>query len=337
MNYNVLWVDHNYLGGKELFKTETQNFTIEGIDFSFGSCKTEEDIIEKAQGFDCILCCGNPPITRRVLESLPKCKVVIRYGIGTNSVDLEAASDLEKVVYYMPGFCFEELVMHASGMVLALLRNLRIYDAGIRSGSWPKGTGKKPRRLSGLTVGLFGFGVSARPMAQVFSKGFKSKVIAYDPFVDVQEAMELGVRMVGFDELLRESDVISIHAPLNSSTHNVFNKEAFRKMKDGSILVNVSRGGIINEMDLIEALKLGKLGGAGLDVFEKEPISKDSPLLSMEQVILTPHTAFYGEESLEAQHQIAMKLVVGAARGELSKRNVANQKVLGKLSSWKIL
>ncbi len=328
----VVVLDYPYLGGLDLFKTEKEQMEKNNIDLVFADCKNEEDIITAASDADVILCCGNPPITRKVISSLKNCKVVVRYGIGVNSVDLEAATEYSKIVYFMPGFCAEELVLHATALIMNLLRNVSYYDSGIREGNWPKAKGYMPRRLSNLTVGLYGFGASARPMAAVFKNGFKSKVIACDPFVNDELYNNYDVEKVSFDELLERSDIISIHAPLNKETYHIFNKDAFSKMKDTSMIVNIARGSLINENDLIDALESGQIKYAGLDVFEKEPIDKNNPLLKMDNVVLTPHSAFYGEESLRNQHLTATRLVINTLVDDIIvKENVANKEVLKKL------
>lgn len=328
----VVILDYSYLGGIELFQLERDEFKKNEINLIFANCKTEDDIIDVALDADIILCCGNPPITRRVISSLHNCKAVVRYGIGVNSIDLEAATEFNKLVYNMPGFCDEELVIHASALILNLLRNVSFYDSNIRRGSWPKARGYIPRRLSNMIIGLYGFGSSARPMAKVFSEGFNSKVIACDPFVSDDVYGDYGVERVCFDELLIQSDIISIHAPLNESTYHRFNMDAFKKMKSTAMIINISRGPLINEVELIEALNLGLIGYAGLDVFEKEPINQENPLLKMDNVVLTPHSAFYGQESLQNQHITAIKLVVETLiNNEIIKANVANKSVLIKL------
>lgn len=329
----VIILDYPYLGNKELFEIEKQELKKNNIDLVLEDCKTEEDIISKAKDVDIILCCGNPPITRKVLSALPDCKVVIRYGIGVNSVDLNAATELGKIVYNMPGYCAEELVIHASALILSVLRNINYYDSNIRKGNWPKAKGNLPRRLSNMIVGLYGFGASARPMARVFKDGFNSTVIASDPFINDELFEKYGVKKVSFDELISVSDIISIHAPLNKYTYNIFNKEVFNKMKDSSMIINIARGPLINEEDLIDALQSGHIKYAGLDVFEKEPIDKNNPLTKMDNVVLTPHSAFYGEESLQNQHITAAKLVIDTLiYNQVSKKNVANRDVLSKNS-----
>lgn len=329
----VVLVDTFYLGSEEPFTTEIEALRENSIELVFANCRTEDEIIEAAIDADIILCSGNPPITRKVLGSLPKLKAAIRYGIGVNSVDLEAATEFNKIIYFMPGFCSEELVLHATALILSLLRNINFYDSSIRKGNWPKRKGNVPRRLSNMIVGLYGFGASARPMANVFKNGFCSEVIACDPFVNDSYYEEYGVEKVSFDELLSKSDIISIHAPLNDETRHIFNKEAFSKMKNSAMIINIARGPLINEQDLIEALQSGQIKFAGLDVFEKEPIDKDSPLLTMDNVVLTPHSAFYGEEALQNQHSIVVKLVLNTLiDNKIVKENVANRDVLTNLN-----
>lgn len=328
-NGKVVLLDYSYLGGLELFKTEEEELKNNSIDLVFAECKTEEDIIKVAIDADIILCCGNPPITRKVISNLKNCKAIIRYGIGVNSVDLKAATEFKKIVYYMPGFCAEELVIHASALILNLLRNVNYYDSNIRKGSWPKAKGNLPKRLSNMVIGLYGFGASARPMAQVFKNGFNSTVIACDPYANDSLYEEYGVKKVSFDELLYNSDVISIHAPLNNETYHIFNKEAFSKMKSSAMIINISRGPLIDEKDLIDALLAGEIKYAGLDVFENEPIHLDNPLLNMNNVVLTPHSAFYGEESLHNQHLKSAELVINTLiHKNIAVENVANKNVL---------
>jgi len=322
-------VDYNYLGDENLFSFEIEAAKENNIELVLERCKTEEDIISVAKDAEIIHCCGNPPITRNVLNKLNKCKYIIRYGIGVNSVDLAAATELNKIVYNMPGFCTEELAIHASALVLNLIRNINYYDSRIRSGEWPKTKGITPVRLSNMTLGLYGFGGSAKPMAEIFNGGFKSRVITNDPYVDMSVCDKYGVEKVSFDELLEQSDIISINAPLNQDTYHTFNMETFRKMKNTAMIINIARGPLIDEEDLIEALRTGEIRYAGLDVFEKEPIDLNSPLLKMENVVLTPHSAFFGEESLKNQHETAARLMLESLINKNTViENVANKDVL---------
>lgn len=328
-NGKVVIIDYSYLGGLELFKAEDEAFRENNLEVIYAECKTEDDIINVAGDADAICCCGNPPVTRKVISNLKNCKIIVRYGIGVNSVDLKAATEFNKIVYFMPGFCAEELVMHASALILNLLRNVSYYDSRIRCGEWPKAKGIVPKRLSNLTVGLYGFGASARPMVQVFKNGFNSTVIASDPYVKDNMFEKYGIKKVSFDELLAQSDIISIHAPLNNQTRHIFNKDAFKKMKSNSMIINIARGPLINEKDLIDALASGEIKYAGLDVYEKEPVSPDNPLLKMDNVVLTPHSAFYGEESLHNQHLTSARLVTEMlVNKNIITENVANTDIL---------
>lgn len=321
-------LDHNYLGSIDLFKTEIDICNKHNIEINLEKCKSEEDIINVAKDADIVLCCGNPPITDNVINNLPKTKAYIRYGIGVNSVNIDSATLNNKIVYNMPGFCTEELAMHASALVLNILRNINFYDTNIRNGLWPKALGPKPRRLSNMTIGLFGFGGSAKELAKIFKDGYGSKIIAYDPYLPNEVFNEYGVENVSLFELLSSSDVISIHSPLNDDTKGIFNAEFFKKMKSNSIIINIARGEIINQKDLVDALENGEIGFAGLDVFEKEPISLNDKILSMGNVIMTPHSAFYGEESLQVQHETAAYLIKKTLIDkEVVKENLFNKSI----------
>ncbi|MGE4282477.1 MAG: C-terminal binding protein [Clostridia bacterium] len=337
VSFKAVVVDCNYWDNEGCFDIEQQVINEKGGELVLYHLTSEDDIIDKAKDADILLCCGNPPITRKVIENI-KAKCIVRYGIGVNSVDLEAASEKGKVVYFMPGFCHEELVTHASALILSLLRNICYYDSSIRKGEWPKGKGPMPTRLSDMTVGLFGFGTSARPMADVFRKGFKSRVISCDPYMDYNAAKEHDVEVVTFDELLEQSDIVSLHAPLVKDTYHIFNKEAFKKMKKSSMIVNISRGPLINEEDLAQALANGEISCAGLDVFEKEPLSSDSSLRELNNTVFTPHSAFYGVESLKNMHVISAKLISDVFQSRIiHKRNVANKDILDSLVDYQMV
>ena len=328
---NVSILDSNYWGRGDVFQAEERllhslGYTLEKLD-----CKGEAEIIKQASQSRIFLCCGNPPITRKVLEQT-LAKVIIRYGIGFNSVDLKAATDAGKIVYYMPGFCNEEIATHAAALALACLRNVGYYNQLMKAGQYPKSAGPAPRRLSGLTVGLFGFGDSAKILADMFRLGFKSRVIAFDPYVTGETAAKHGVALVDFDTLLRESDIVSLHAPLTDGTRHIFNRTAFCKMKPGAILINIARGPLVCEEDLAWALKEGKIQAAGLDVLETEPPRSDNPLLHLENVVLTPHSAFYGVESLENQHTISSMLMENfISHRKILSKYIANKEILTKL------
>lgn len=271
--WNAVIVDRDYgsvsLENQEYIK---QQYAKNGINLRLAHYRTPEEILENCKDADAILGTGNPPITREVLEGLTNLKVVQRFGIGVNSIDLKAADETGTLILYMPGFCVQELAIHASALILNLLRNVSFYDRRIRAGQWPKAAGYVPRNPKDLVLGLYGFGGSARPLYDIFYHGFGTKVITCDPYVKKDIKENYDVKIVSFDELLNRSDIISIHAPLTEETHHIFNREAFSKMKNDAMIVNISRGGLIDQEALAWALDIGQIRFAGLDVFEQEPL-----------------------------------------------------------------
>ena len=322
--------DYGSVTCEDLSKLQ-QEFEAAGIKLELAHFKSENEIVEGCQDAEAILGTGNPLMTEKVLKGLPNLKVIQRFGIGVNSINLDAATTYGKVAMFMPGFCVDELAAHAASLILGLIRNTCYYDRSIRNGEWPKAKYYVPKAISEITLGLYGFGGSAKPLYNIFKNGFNSRVITCDPYVPEEVRKKYDVEFVDFDTFLKESDVVSIHAPLNNETHHIFNKEAFKKMKNDSIIVNISRGSLINEEDLAEALKGGEIRGAGLDVFETEPLASESPLRNMDNVILTCHSAFYGEGSKARQLSWALELVKQALNeNKIQKKFVANKDIFEK-------
>ena len=293
------------------------------------------DLLRDADG---VIFSSNGPMSRDVMEKLPRLKFILRYGIGLNSVDLDAASELGKVVCYTPGYCSEEIGIHAVAMGLAALRNITYYDRMTRRGKWLKGNGPLPRRPRNMTMGIFALGASGRVVARAMGAGFGARVIAHDPYVDSGTARSLNVELVDFDELLRESDMIFINAPLLPETRHIFNADAFAKMRDGVILVNISRGGLIDTEALVDALNSGKVAKAALDVFEKEPLDPDTELLKHDFVTVTPHSAYYGKEALDDADYLVGRIPARFFLDKkIYKRNLANPAVMTKFPDHKLL
>jgi len=264
-------------------------------------------------------------LTRRVLENLPKCKVVSRYGVGVDSVDLRAATDLGIVVANVPDYCMDEVANQTISMILTLIRKTAFFDKKVKSGQWDFHMGIPIHRTRGKTLGLIGCGRIGLEVAKKIS-GFGVKVIAFDPYL--QKAEE-EVELTDFDAVLKKSDFISIHCPLNESTRHLIGQKEFQKMEKRPIIVNTSRGPIIDETALIEALKEGGVSGAGLDVLEKEPPDPQSPLLKMDNVILSPHVGFYSEESISELKRRTAKNVSDVLIGRWP-GSVVNREVKGK-------
>ena len=260
------------------------------------ACRSEEEVISAAAEADALLV-QYAPITRRVLDSLWKCRVIARYGIGVDMIDLDAATQRGISVVNVPEYCVEEVSDHALALMLAACRKIPVLHASVAEGRWDFSVAAPVLRIKDLTVGLAAFGKIARRVAEKL-RGFGCSIIAYDPYADAEQALALGVELVGLQTLLRSSDIISIHAPLTEQTRHLFDREAFSRMKNTAWIVNTSRGGLIDESALEQALDEGMIAGAALDVLETEPISKNNPLIRRDNVLITPHSAFYSAASL---------------------------------------
>lgn len=337
--FKAVIVDSNY-GSVDIEKQKSiqKQYEQNGMSLRIEHYTTPKEIIEGCQDADAILATGNPPITKEVLENLPNLKLVQRFGIGVNSIDLEAATKAGTLALFMPGFCVEELAVHASALILNLLRNVSYYDRGIRKGEWRKAKGFVPRNPKDLTLGLYGFGGSAKPLYNIFHNGFGTKVITCDPYLDKSVEKDWDIKLVSFDELLEQSDIISIHVPLTEETRHIFNQSAFKKMKNDSMIINISRGEIINQNNLVKAIEEGEIRFAGLDVFEQEPLPVSNPLTENENVILTCHSAFYGDNAQQNQLKLAVELVNNALNNKcIDKKYIANKDVKSKIEGLKIL
>lgn len=249
-------------------------------------------------------------VTEKVIDACENCKIIARTGIGVNNIDVEAATARGVMVSNVLNYCITEVADHCMALMLVLLRQVHTYNRAVHNGVWDVNK-SNIARLNTLTLGLYGFGNIARAVAQR-AKAFEMNVIASDPFVDPKLFEEFGVKSVGVDELIESSDVLSLHLPLLKSTENIINKDVFKRMKKTAYLLNIARGGLVNEEDFIEAIDRGEIAGAGIDVMATEPGNVHSPLMTYPNVIITPHTAFYSEESNVALREESTKQIVQA-------------------------
>ena len=273
---------------------ESAGFTLQEIK---PICKTEDDVIQKCGRAD-VLLVQWAPITRRVLEALPNARGVVRYGIGVDNIDLKAAKDLGRAVSNVPNYCQEEVSDHAISMILSLARRIPHDNDQIKHGGWGIGPFLPIPAFSDLTLGLVGFGSIARKVSEK-AKPFRFRQIAFDPVAPAEVFSRNGVERVDRDTLLRTADIISLHCPLLPETRHMINADSIATMKPGVLLVNTARGPLISEADLVSALMAKKIVGAGLDVYEKEPLAADSPLRSLPNVILTSHAASVSTRAVE--------------------------------------
>jgi D-3-phosphoglycerate dehydrogenase len=267
-----------------------------------------DEIVDAVGDAEALVVDVNTPVPAAVFEQCEGLEIVARAGVGVDGVDISAAADHGVTVTNVPEYCREEVSTHAVSLLLASVRRLNVYDRAVKGGEWTWTDGQPIHRLAGETVGFLSFGQLAKATAEKLA-GFDCRIVAADPFVDSEEMADYGVDKVGFDELLDVADHVSIHAPLTDETYHLFDREAFERMSDTSVLVNVGRGGIVDEEALAWALANNEIAAAALDVIEDEPLT-DSPLADRDDVILTPHAAFYSEESIgELNERIATDIL----------------------------
>jgi D-3-phosphoglycerate dehydrogenase len=268
-----------------------------GVDISQVTPRTEEEVLAVTRDADALLVQW-APITRRVIGPMTRCKVISRFGVGVDMIDLEAAREHGIRVANVPDYCVEEVASHTLCFLLALGRKIIWQDRLMRQGAWIVVSTIGPvSRFQGQTLGLVGVGRIGRRFAQMAAP-LGLRILGYD----VKPAPDVGpVQLTDFETVLRESDYLSLHCPLTKETQHLMNPSTFAKLKTGAFLINVSRGGVVDTAALVEALETRKIAGAALDVFEQEPLPADHPLLKMDNVLLTPHLASY---SLEAATQL---------------------------------
>lgn len=274
----------------------------------------ESAILDVARDADGILV-TYAKLTADLIKQLNRCKVIGRMGIGVDNIDLAAAAEHGITVTYVPDYCIHEVSDHAMAMLLSLARKVALSNSHVQSGRWHLPAVGPLYRLKGRVLGLVGFGNIPRlvvPKAQAFGL----KVIAFDPYAGDEEFAARDVERVTFDELLARSDFVSVHAPLTPDTVGLLDADAFRMMKNTAHVVNTARGPLVDEDDLIAALDAGEIGGAALDVVASEPLTADSRLLGRDNVILSPHTAFYSVEALEELQTKAASDVARVLSGE---------------------
>jgi D-3-phosphoglycerate dehydrogenase len=292
-----------------------------GAEFVVAKCKTAEDVIASCRDADALIVQW-APITAEVVAALSKCKVIVRYGIGVDAVDLKAAAARGIPVCNIPDYCLDEVADHSLAMALALARQLPQTNALMRAGTWKIMPPRVFPALREITFATAGYGRIAREVL-TRAKAFGFKLAAYDPFVDDATFARDGIRRLSREELFREAGVLSLHLPLTTETKHFVGKEQLAAMRSDAILINTARGGLIDTVALAETLAAGKIHGAGIDVFETEPLAADHPLFSSPNTILTSHTAWYSGGSIPILQKKAGEEVARALRGE-PLRNVVN-------------
>lgn len=296
-------------GKNEAALAPLRSFADELVFNPTGHPLNEEELIPLLKGCDGFIA-GLDSVTRKVIESCSGLKVISRYGAGYDRVDTEAAKEYGVTVTNTPGVNAQAVGELAFGLILAAARKIPYLNDKTREGLWVRSSGME---LKGKTLGILGLGAIGRVVARC-GEGFGMKILAYDPFINKTYCAEHNIESVSFEELMSRSNVVSLHLPLLDSTHHLIDAAALERMPDGAILVNASRGGIIDEDAAYEALKSGKLAGLALDAFEVEPPTA-SKLFELENVIATPHTGAHTQEATDNMANAAVKNLIDLLSG----------------------
>ena len=303
------------------------------IEFIGVTCNTEDELIAGAKDADILLFAG-AQITRRVLESLPKLQAVIFGSVGYDQVDADAATDNGVIVVNNPAFqwCIEEVSNQAITLLLACAKKLAFLNDGTKQGRWAECKRAQAPMVSihGQTLGLVGCGGIGR-MTGRKAQCFSLRLLGYDPYADKSLAKKDGITLVSLPELLKESDFVSIHTFLNEETRHLMGEKEFKQMKPTAYIINTARGPVIDEPALIKALQEKWIAGAGLDVFEKEPVDSDNPLLKMDNVVVTPHSASYSDVAFKLNRVIVGQEAARVLSGRWPK-NAVNKSVKPKVN-----
>jgi D-3-phosphoglycerate dehydrogenase len=329
------------------------HFTAVVLEHGYASIEVEREIIRAAGGElinaedlpwpEKLKLCENADailfrrgtITAEMIASFRRCKIIVRYGIGTDNIDREAATRHGIIVGHVPSYCLEEVADHTLALWLACVRDVVGTHEKMREGAWDLRRPLPLRRVRGRTFGIIGLGKIGEAVARRLH-GWDLRIVAFDPFLSGAEAARRGANLVDFDTLIRESDYISLHVPLLPETRHLVGAPEFARMKPGSILINTSRGPVIDTEALIAGLDVGRLARVALDVFEEEPLPSHSPLRRDPRILLSDHVAWYSEESQQELQKTAAEEIARVCTGQLP-RSIANPELLLKRPEWAAL
>lgn len=287
-------------------------------------CRSPEDVIKAIEEVKPLgLLVQYAPITRDVIDNAQSCRGLVRYGIGLDNIDLSAANESGFFVHNVPTYGVNEVADHTMSLILTLLRGIHTWSMQTRSGKWPtRGQLQDPAELRETTIGLLGFGQISRVVASR-AKAFGMKVISFDPFVDEKEFKTFGVERVDWDSVWKNSNLVSIHAPLTDQTRGIVNKNALQMMQPGSYIVNCARAGLIDRDGLEEILKTTILSGVGLDVWWQEPADQNDELIRNPKILVTPHIAWISPGSVVRLRTDAAKKLLS----ELQSQPTINRRI----------
>ena len=292
-----------------------QSLAEAGIDFIARECGTRRELAQWAGDADVVWVFGSRVLTAENLAVMDRCGAIIRGGSGTDNVAVDEATRRGILVANTPEAINESVSDHAVGLMFAVVRQIATQDRLLRSGKWnPKGAWPR-QQFRGQVLGLVGFGHVGQLLARKMRNGFEMKVLAHDPFVPAEQMASQQVEAVSLDQLLSQADFVSLHTPLKEDTSHLIGERELQLMKPEAILINTSRGPVVDEPALLKALTEGWIAGAGLDVFETEPVDPDNPLLQLDQVVVTPHIAGFSDQSEQNFWRLSTQTALDLATG----------------------
>ena len=329
-NFRVVVLKHDYVSVEH----ERRIVTAEGGEFVDAENMTEVEMLRLCEQADGILVRW-VKVGSNLIKRLSRCRIIVRYGVGTDNVDVNAATEAGIIVGHVPHYCTDEVATHAIALLLACVRNLLDAQKKMERGVWELNPTERLWRMNERTLGLVGFGCIGQAVARKMS-GWGLRLLASDPYVDAVRADALGVKLVDLETLCRESDYVSLHVPLLPETRHLLNARTLALIKPGAILINTARGQVLDTEALLTALESGRIAKAGLDVFDEEPLPATSPLRAHPRMIVTNHVAWYSEESQTELQVTAAEEAVRVCTGGLP-HSLTNPEVLhrlGRFADW---
>jgi len=286
------------------------------VEFVLGPGHTAEEIVALAREATIVLAGGAPKFTAGVIEQLSACQAIVRYGVGVDTVDRPAASERGIIIANVPDYATEEVSTHTVALILALMRKIGPAQQSVAAGDWHITNVRPLFSAAEQTLAIVGFGRIGQAVARK-CRPFGFNIIVLDPFADEPALVDVGATAVSLDSLIEQADIVSLNAPLVDDTYHLINEDVLSRLKPSALIVNTSRGGLIDEGALLSALASGQIAGAALDVSELEPMPPDHPLLQYENVIVTPHMAWYTEQATARMRQYAAREAKRILLGEL--------------------
>lgn len=309
MTAKLIITDHSFPS----LEIERELMNGKDVELEHVQATSEREVVDAVDGAEAVLT-TNAPITKAVFEASEELQVVGRYGIGVDTVDVKAATEAGVQVVNVASYCEQEVSTHALALLLSVVRRTVAFDREIQEGQWDWMEAIPLQRLVGKTVGFAGFGKIAQNLLEKM-QGFDVDFVAYDPYLSPEEVAEFGVEKLPFDEFVDTVDIVSVHTPLTEETEGLFDASVFERMDDSAVLINTSRGGVVDTESLFRAVEANKIYGAGLDVLPNEPPAADE-IVDHDRIVYTPHVGWYSEEAMAELRQTAISGVLDVLQGK---------------------